>query len=76
MDGREVLAELKTDDALRGIPTIVLTTSAAADDVRRCYELHANAFLTKPVGFDRFREMYESITRFWLREVTLPPHAP
>ena len=53
-DGREVLAEIKADDDLRAIPVVVLTTSAAEEDILRSYDLHANAYVTKPVDFDQF----------------------
>lgn len=54
MDGREVLAEVKSDENLRSIPIVVLTTSEAEEDIPRSYSLHANAYVTKPVDFDRF----------------------
>ncbi len=73
MDGREVLAELKADDNLKIIPVIVLTTSAAEEDVIKSYKLHANAYITKPVGFDAFTEAVASIENFWFAVVTLPP---
>ena len=53
MDGREVLAEIKDDPDLRRIPVVVLTTSEAEEDILRSYDLHANAYVTKPVDFDR-----------------------
>ena len=56
-DGREVLAEIKADPDLRHIPVVVLTTSKAEEDILRSYELHANAYVTKPVDFDRFIEV-------------------
>lgn len=72
-DGREVLAELKADPALRSIPVVVLTTSRADADVARCYELHANAYVTKPVDLDEFVDAIRSVERFWLETATLPP---
>lgn len=71
-DGREVLAELKSDPELSTIPVIVLTTSSADTDVNRSYELRANAYVTKPVGFDAFLGAIRSIEDFWLELVRLP----
>ena len=73
-DGREVLQELKSDEDLRVIPVIVLTTSSAEEDVLRSYKLHANCYITKPVGFEAFAEAVASIEAFWFAVVTLPPH--
>ena len=72
-DGREVLAEIKADPKLRTIPVVVLTTSRAEQDVLRAYELHANCYVTKPVGFEQFLEVVRSIENFWLVLVSLPP---
>lgn len=74
-DGREVLAEIKGDDGLKAIPVVVLTTSAAESDVLRSYELHANAYVTKPVGVDGFFAAIRSIEDFWLSVVRLPDGA-
>jgi CheY-like chemotaxis protein len=71
-DGREVLAEVKEDQDLKTIPIIVLTTSAAEIDVLRSYQLHANSYVTKPVGLDAFLESVRSIEDFWLTLVRLP----
>lgn len=71
-DGREVLMELKTDPQFKTIPVIVLTTSRSEEDVCRSYELHANCYITKPVNFDRFLEVIQSIEQFWLTVVVLP----
>ena len=71
-DGREVLAEIKGDRALLQIPVVVLTTSRADEDVLRSYELHANAFVTKPVDFDRFIEVVRQIDDFFVSVVKLP----
>ena len=71
-DGREVLAEVKNDDALRTIPVVVLTTSQAEEDVLRSYDLHANAYVTKPVDFDRFIEVVRLIDDFFVTVVKLP----
>ncbi|MEA3154264.1 MAG: hypothetical protein QOK44_1853 [Betaproteobacteria bacterium] len=72
-DGREVLLEIKTDDRLKQIPVVVLTTSKAEQDVLRSYDLHANCYVTKPVDLDKFIVVVQSIDRFWLTVVTLPP---
>lgn len=74
-DGREVLAELKRDDRLRSIPVVILTTSKAEEDIARAYLLHANCFITKPVGFANFTEVIRSIEKFWFTVVELPPNA-
>jgi CheY-like chemotaxis protein len=71
-DGREVLAEIKADPALRRIPVVVLTTSRAEEDVLKAYDLHANCYITKPVDFGRFMEVVRSIEDFWLTVVKLP----
>jgi CheY-like chemotaxis protein len=73
-DGREVLAELKADAALRQIPVVVLTTSSADRDINRSYDLHANCYLIKPVQLDEFIAVVQSIKRFWLQIVKLPNH--
>jgi len=75
MGGREVLAEVKNDPALGHIPIIVLTTSEAETDVLSTYQLHANAFITKPVDFNRFHEVVRSIDDFFLTVVRLPNRA-
>ena len=72
MDGREVLAAMKSDDELRRIPVVVLTTSEAEEDVLRSYSLHANAYVTKPVDFARFIEVVRQIDDFFLTVVRLP----
>ena len=72
MDGREVLAAMKSDDQLRRIPVVVLTTSEAEEDVLRSYALHANAYVTKPVDFDRFIEVVRQIDDFFVSVVRLP----
>ncbi len=71
-DGREVLAELKDDPALKNIPVVVLTTSKAEQDVLKAYELHANCYITKPVDFDKFMSVVRQIEDFWLTIVKLP----
>jgi len=72
-DGREVLAEIKQDEKLKFIPVVVLTTSRAEEDIVRSYNLHANAFVTKPVDLKQFLEAVRVIEEFWLAVVTLPP---
>ncbi len=72
MDGREVLAAMKSDDALRSIPVVVLTTSEAEEDVLRSYALHANAYVTKPVDFERFIAVVRQIDDFFVQVVRLP----
>ncbi|MBL8504311.1 MAG: response regulator [Rhodocyclaceae bacterium] len=72
MDGREVLAELKNDTALKHIPVVVLTTSQAEEDILRAYELHANCFIGKPVDFAEFVRVVKSIESFWFSVVRLP----
>ena len=71
-DGRQVLAEIKDDPELRRIPVVVLTASQADEDVIRSYDLHANAYVTKPVGFDTFVEIVRKIDAFFLSVVRLP----
>ncbi|HEX3337494.1 MAG TPA: response regulator [Jatrophihabitans sp.] len=71
--GHEVLAEVKADPSLRKIPIVVLTTSGAAEDVARSYDLHANVFVTKPVDFDHFAEVVRQIDDFFLTVAQLPP---
>ena len=72
-DGRQVLSEIKQDQSLRAIPVVILTTSAAEEDVLRSYDLHANCYVTKPVDLEKFIVVVQSIDRFWLSVVTLPP---
>jgi CheY-like chemotaxis protein len=71
-DGREVLAEVKSDPALRTIPIVVLTTSKAEEDILRSYDLHANAYVTKPVDFTRFIDVVRQIDEFFVTVVKLP----
>ena len=73
MDGRELLAKIKTDPDLRRIPIVVLTTSKAERDVLESYDLHANCYITKPVDVDAFFAVVRSIDSFWLAVVRLPP---
>ncbi|HEX4806883.1 MAG TPA: response regulator [Conexibacter sp.] len=71
-DGREVLADIKSDPVLATIPVVVLTTSHAEEDVLRSYQLHANAYVTKPVDFERFIEVVRQIDEFFVTVVKLP----
>ena len=72
-DGRAVLQEIKADPDLRRIPVVVLTTSQADEDIVRSYNLHANAYVTKPVDFDRFIAVVRQIDEFFVSVVKLPP---
>jgi len=71
-DGREVLQEIKEDEELRRIPVVVLTTSEADEDILRSYNLHANAYVTKPVDFDQFISVVRQIDDFFVTVVRLP----
>ena len=73
MDGREALAAIKGDPALRSIPVVVLTTSKDARDVASSYDLGVNAFITKPVTYLGLVEVMKVVARFWLEIVDLPP---
>jgi len=72
-DGREVLAEIKNDPELHQIPVVVLTTSQADEDILRSYKLHANAYVTKPVDYDKFIAVVRQIEQFFVDVVKLPP---
>lgn len=71
-DGRDVLSDIKNDPELRAIPVIILTTSVAPTDVQHAYELHANAYIVKPVGLDAFAALILALEEFWLAKVQLP----
>jgi CheY-like chemotaxis protein len=71
-DGREVLAEIKSDEKLKHIPVVILTTSRAEEDIVRSYKLHANCYITKPVDFPQFASVVRSIEDFWFTVVKLP----
>ena len=71
-DGREVLEEIKEDPTLKTIPVVVLTTSSSEADILRSYQLHANCYITKPVGLEGFLTVVKSIDSFWLSVVRLP----
>ncbi len=72
-DGREVLAEIKTDENLKRIPVVVLTTSQADEDILKAYNLNVNCYITKPVDLDQFIKVVKAIRGFWLSIVKLPP---
>ena len=72
-DGREVLAEIKEDPKLRQIPVVVLTSSQAEEDVVKPYELHANAYVSKPVDLAGFGKIVKGIEDFWFSVVRFPP---
>jgi len=71
-NGSEVLHAIKRDEALKRIPVVILTTSAAEQDVVKAYDLHANCYITKPVDLDQFITIIKSIESFWLTVVKLP----
>ena len=72
-DGRELLTEIKSDQQLRRIPVVVLTTSQAQEDILRAYSLYANCYVCKPMELDEFTRIIKSIEEFWLATVKLPP---
>jgi len=72
-DGREVLAEIKQDPDLRRIPVVVLTISNAEEDILKSYNLHANAYVTKPLNLEQFAKITKAIEDFWFTVVKLPP---
>jgi CheY-like chemotaxis protein len=76
MDGRQVLAQIKEDDNLKTIPTVILTTSEDQMDILKSYQLLANCYLTKPVELDQFESLVKSINEFWLTKVKLPHQPP
>jgi DNA-binding NarL/FixJ family response regulator len=71
-DGRQALKEIKSDQDLRRIPVVILTTSKTDEDVLRSYDLGANSFITKPVTFDRLVEIVRTLGNYWFRIVELP----
>ena len=72
MDGREVLAEIKSDNDLKRIPVVIFTISKAEEDILKAYDLHTNCYITKPLDLDRFLKVIQSIEDFWLTIVRLP----
>lgn len=75
-DGRDVLKEIKLDKYLRRIPVIVLSSSKAEQDLIKTYDLHANAYILKPLDLDRFTEIVTAVENFWFSSVLLPPPPP
>ena len=73
MDGREVLSDIKTDQKLRYIPVVILTTSEAEEDIIKTYSTGANCYVTKPIGLEQFSKVVKSIEDFWFTVVKLPP---
>jgi two-component system response regulator len=73
-DGLQVLAEIKAEPAIKRIPVVVLTTSEAEEDIVRSYDLHANAYVPKPVNFGRFVEVIRHIDHFFTKVAQLPPY--
>jgi chemotaxis family two-component system response regulator Rcp1 len=71
-DGRQVLEEIKADPKLRRIPVVILTTSKAEEDILKAYNYNANCYINKPIGFDEFMKVVQSIENFWLTIVKLP----
>ena len=72
MDGREVLKHIRGDDNLKSIPTVILTTSDAANDINQSYSLQANSYLSKPVRLEKFESVVRSINDFWFKKAKLP----
>jgi two-component system, chemotaxis family, response regulator Rcp1 len=73
IDGRQVLARMKSDPDLRRIPVVVLTTSPSEDDIIHAYDQHVNSYIRKPVDLDRFLQVLRAIDDYWLGSVSLPP---
>jgi two-component system, chemotaxis family, response regulator Rcp1 len=72
LSGFEVLAAIKSDQATRRIPVVVISSSGEVSDVSRAYEAHANAYLRKPIGLDALNQLARALQQFWFRMVTLP----
>jgi CheY-like chemotaxis protein len=72
LDGRQVLQEIKSNDSLKLIPVIVLTSSAAEEDILKSYDLHANCYIVKPVDFEKFTQIVKQLEDFWFSVVKLP----
>jgi Response regulator containing a CheY-like receiver domain and an HTH DNA-binding domain len=72
-DGREVLAEIKSDIDLKSIPVVIMTISQAEEDIFKSYKLHANCFITKPIDLNQFIKVIKSIEDFWFTIAKLPP---
>jgi chemotaxis family two-component system response regulator Rcp1 len=74
MDGRELLEIIKNEPHFKRIPVVILTTSKSEEDIIRTYDLHANCYITKPVGLEQFIDVVKSVEDFWFTIVKLPPH--
>lgn len=74
MDGNEVMAEINRDEALNHLPIVVLTSSKAEEDILRSYKLRCSSYLVKPINFEGFATMIQSLTNYWFTLVTLPPN--
>lgn len=72
MDGRQVLAQIKKNENLKAIPTVILTTSSSKEDVAKSYQLQANCYLIKPVELDEFDKLVKGVNEFWLTRAKLP----
>jgi two-component system, chemotaxis family, response regulator Rcp1 len=72
-DGREVLAEIKSDNKLKHIPVVIMTISQADEDILKSYNLHANCYVSKPIDLNQFIKVVKSIENFWFTVVKLPP---
>lgn len=75
LDGRQVLEQIKSDEQLRRLPVVVLTTSEADEDILETYRTGANCYVTKPLGLDEFAKVVTALEDFWLSVVKLPTHA-
>jgi two-component system, chemotaxis family, response regulator Rcp1 len=73
--GIEILAHIKSDETLKRIPVVIITSSRAEDDIIKSYNLHANCYVTKPIDLEQFIQVVKSIEGFWLTVVKLPPKA-
>ena len=71
-DGKEVLTDIKTDDRLKHIPVIMLTSSCADNDVMECYQLHANGYLLKPQDINEHKILLQAVEQFWFKLAILP----
>ncbi len=74
IDGKEVLAEIKSDNKLKSIPVIMLTTSSSGEDIVDAYNHYANCYISKPIDFEKFREVLKVVEDFWSSIVQLPGH--
>ncbi len=76
MDGLEVMEEVGKDESLKHLPIVVLTSSAAEEDVLKSYKLRCNSYLVKPINFDGFAKLIQSMSDYWFTLVVLPPNVP